>query len=192
MTAALEGVSGQQYAPGRTLPPGKTRYPFYRRLVGPPGTIWTGAENVASIGIRSPDRPARSQSLYRLIYPAHHCAQYYMEILLEDFSAKVGRENIFKPKHGNESLHQDSNDNKSVRIVNLPIINLVVKSTMFLHLNIHEYTWKSSDRDNHKQIDHILIDRRWHSSILDEGSSLELTALMVTVWWLKRIGTDWQ
>jgi hypothetical protein len=36
-----------------------------------PGTVWTGAENLASTGIRSPDRPARSQSLYRLSYPAH-------------------------------------------------------------------------------------------------------------------------
>ena len=28
-------------------------------------------ENLAPTGIRSPDRPARSQSLYRLLYPAH-------------------------------------------------------------------------------------------------------------------------
>ena len=31
-----------------------------------PGPVWTSAENLASTGIRSPDRPARSQSLYRL------------------------------------------------------------------------------------------------------------------------------
>jgi len=31
-----------------------------------PGSVWTGAENLAATGIRSPDRPARSQSLYRL------------------------------------------------------------------------------------------------------------------------------
>jgi len=41
-----------------------------------------------------------------------------MKILLGDFSAKVGRENIFKPTIGNESLHQDSNNN-GVRIVNI-------------------------------------------------------------------------
>jgi len=34
-----------------------------------------------------------------------------MEIDLGDFNAKVGRENIFKLAIGNESLHQDSNDN---------------------------------------------------------------------------------
>jgi len=38
--------------PGRTLPPGKTRYPFYRRLGGPHG--WTGrAENLVPTEIRS-------------------------------------------------------------------------------------------------------------------------------------------
>jgi hypothetical protein len=42
---------------------------------------------------------------------------YYMKILLGDFSAKVGRKNIFKLTIGNESLHQDSNDN-GVRIIN--------------------------------------------------------------------------
>jgi len=52
------------------MPRGKTRYPLYRRLGGPPGLVRTGAENLAPTGIRSPDRPARSQSLYRLRYPA--------------------------------------------------------------------------------------------------------------------------
>jgi len=52
---------------------------------------------------------------------------------------KLG-ENIFKPTIGNESLHQDSNDN-GVRIVNSATSkNLVVKSTMFPHGNIHKYT----------------------------------------------------
>jgi hypothetical protein len=40
-----------------------------------------------------------------------------MYILLGDFNAKVGREDIFKPTNGNESLHEISNDN-GVRVVN--------------------------------------------------------------------------
>ena len=38
---------------------------------------------------------------------------------------------------------------------------------MFPHRNIREYTWTCPDGKTHKQIDHKLIDRRWHSSILD-------------------------
>ena len=48
--------------------------------------------------------------------------------------------------------------------------NLIVKITLFPHRNIYRYTWISSDGKNHKQIDHILIDRRWHSNIHDVRS----------------------
>jgi hypothetical protein len=41
-----------------------------------------------------------------------------MKILLGDFNAKVGGEDIFKLKIGIKSLHQESNDN-GVGIVNL-------------------------------------------------------------------------
>jgi hypothetical protein len=37
LTSALEGGEGSKSCPGRTLPPGKTRYPLYRRLRGPQG-----------------------------------------------------------------------------------------------------------------------------------------------------------
>ena len=83
-----------------------------------------------------------------------------MKILLGDFNAKEGRENIFKPTIGNESLHQNSNDN-SVTIVNFAKSkNLVVKSTMFPHRKILMYTWASPDGKTHNQTNNILIDRR--------------------------------
>jgi len=40
MTKALEGGEWSAACPGCTLPPRKTRYPFYRRLGGPQG--WSG------------------------------------------------------------------------------------------------------------------------------------------------------
>jgi len=50
---------------------GKDSVPIVQEAGWTPGPIWTGAENLVPTGIRSPDRPARSQSLYRLSYPAH-------------------------------------------------------------------------------------------------------------------------
>jgi hypothetical protein len=52
MTAALEGGEWSAARPGRTLPPGKTRYPFYRRQGGPQGRSGQ-AENLVPTGIRS-------------------------------------------------------------------------------------------------------------------------------------------
>ena len=41
---------------------------------------------------------------------------------------------------------------------------------MFPHRDIHKHTWTSPDGKMHNHIDHILIDRRWHWSILDVHS----------------------
>ena len=66
-----------------------------------------------------------------------HFLKYHMKILLGDFNAKVGGENIFKLTTGNESLHQDNND-KGVRNVNFATSKNLVKSTTFLRRNIHK------------------------------------------------------
>jgi endonuclease/exonuclease/phosphatase family metal-dependent hydrolase len=84
-----------------------------------------------------------------------------MKILLGDFNTEVCREDIFNQTIGSESLHEISNDN-GVRAVDFATSkNLIVKSTIFPLCNIHKFTWA------HNQIDHILTDRRWHSSVLD-------------------------
>jgi hypothetical protein len=90
-----------------------------------------------------------------------------MKILLGDFNAKVGKEDIFKPRVGNESLHEISNDN-GVRVAHFATSkNLTVKSRMFPHSNIHKFTWTSPDEKTHSQNDHFLINSRGHSSVLD-------------------------
>ena len=53
--------------PGR-FTPGKVPVRTEQEAGWAPGPVWTGAENFAYAGIRSPDRPARSESLYRLRY----------------------------------------------------------------------------------------------------------------------------
>jgi len=100
-----------------------------------------------------------------------HLHKYHTNFLLGDFNEKLGTEDVFKLRVGNESLHQDSNDN-GIIIVNFATSNnLIFKSTIFPHRKIHKYTWTSTDGKTHNQIDHTLIDKRWNSSILDVRSS---------------------
>jgi hypothetical protein len=51
--------------------------------------------------------------------------KYHTKILLGDLNAKVGRENIFKPTIGNESLNKISNDN-GVRVVNFATSKILI------------------------------------------------------------------
>jgi len=62
---------GVSVTPWPLFTPGKDPVPIVQEAEWAPGPVWTGAENLAPTGIRSPVRPASSQSLYRLRYPAH-------------------------------------------------------------------------------------------------------------------------
>ena len=66
-TRHLDGVDGQHHAPAALSPVDPV--PIVQEAGWTPEPVWTGAENLAHTGIRSPDRPARSESLYRLSYP---------------------------------------------------------------------------------------------------------------------------
>ena len=62
---------GVNFTPRPLFMPGKDPVPIGQAAGWAPGLLWTGGENLSLTGIRSPDRPARSQSLYQLRYPAH-------------------------------------------------------------------------------------------------------------------------
>ena len=60
------GVGGQRHGPA-AFTPAKDPVPIVQEAAWVPGPVWTGAENLAPTGIRSPDRPARRESLYTLL-----------------------------------------------------------------------------------------------------------------------------
>jgi hypothetical protein len=61
------GVGGQRHA-SAAFTPGRDPVPVVQEAGWAPGPVWTGVEDLARTGIRSPDRPARSESLHRLSY----------------------------------------------------------------------------------------------------------------------------
>ena len=62
---------GVSVTPQPLFTPGKEPVPNVQEAGWAPGPVWTAAENLAPTGIRSADRLARSQSLYRLSYRGH-------------------------------------------------------------------------------------------------------------------------
>ena len=61
---------GVSVTPRPLFTPEKEPVPIVQEAVWTPRQVWTGAENLAPTGIRSPDRPASGQSQYWLSYPA--------------------------------------------------------------------------------------------------------------------------
>ena len=55
--------------------PGKDPVPILQEAGWAPGPVWTGGKSRPHRDL-IPDRPARSQSLYRLSYPAHTLSRY--------------------------------------------------------------------------------------------------------------------
>ena len=62
----------------RPLYPQKDPVPIVLEAGWAPGPVWTGAENLSPTRIRSQDRPARSESLYRLSYRGPHTVPHYL------------------------------------------------------------------------------------------------------------------
>jgi len=121
--------------------PGKYPVPIVQEAGWAPGPVWTSAENLVLTGIRSPDRPARSQSLYRLsysantnmssavtiymcsglclrhfpctwyVFPQNSCSLYSKHV--HRISTKVGQTAIEWPQRAKLTLRLKSSDNKT-------------------------------------------------------------------------------
>ena len=92
MTAALEGGEWSAARPGRTLSPGKTRYPFYRRLGEPQGRSGR-AENLVPTGIRSRTvQPLVSRSLTYVLLYIHATKTRWYAVCVKDTYAQFSTE----------------------------------------------------------------------------------------------------
>ena len=132
-------MSGQQHTPAALYPPGKTWYPLCRRLGGPQG--WSGwAENLAPTGIRSPDRPACSQLLYQLSYPAHRTYAttflHFVALYYNPLLASISLHSPLQEHPCNSLLNQihfpcHPNSRKKKHKIQITTISQIMSKTLF-------------------------------------------------------------
>ena len=77
MTTSLEGGEWSAACPGRTFTPRKGPVPILQEAGWAPGPVWAGGKSHPHWD-SIPDRPACSQSLYRLIYHLHTYIHTYI------------------------------------------------------------------------------------------------------------------
>jgi hypothetical protein len=70
------------------------------------------------------------------------------------------REDIFKSTIRNKSLHEINHDDGVIAVNSAMSKNLPTSQ-------LYKYMWTSPDGKKHYQFDYVLIDKRWHSSIVN-------------------------
>mgnify|MGYP000153190231 CR=1 FL=1 len=105
-------------------------------------------------------------------------------------NAKVGKQSD-SPYIGQYSLHDVSNNNGERLSDFASSKNLVIISTICPHKKIHLQTWMSPDGKTKNQIDHVLINKRHASDILDvrsqRGADCDSDHFMVRIKYRARI-----
>lgn len=88
-------------------------------------------------------------------------------VVMGDLNAKVGRDNTGLESIMGKQGIGEMNENGE-RLTDFCLHqNLVIGGTVFMHKDIHKYTWTSPNGKTKNQIDHILYNRKWKTSIQD-------------------------
>ncbi|XP_055534872.1 craniofacial development protein 2-like [Wyeomyia smithii] len=124
------------------------------------------------------------------------CSQRDIKIVIGGMNAQIGREDLYKPVIGHESLHTETNNNGQ-RCVNFAASRgMVVRSTFFPRKDIHKATWKSPDQQTTNQIDHVLIEGRFFSDITNirtyRGVDIDSDHYLVAVCMNSKLSTVYQ
>ncbi|XP_068712999.1 craniofacial development protein 2-like [Montipora foliosa] len=88
-------------------------------------------------------------------------------MVIGDLNAKVGRDNIGREDHMGKHGSGEMNENGELFADFCGLNGLVIAGTIFPHKEIHKTTWTSPDKRTKNQIDHITINSRWRTSLLD-------------------------
>lgn len=91
--------------------------------------------------------------------------RYDVKIVLGDFNAKIGREEVYKSITGGYSLHGKTNENGEKLIQYATESRMKIMSTSFERKSIYKGTWMSPDGKTCNQIDHVLIEAKHKETI---------------------------
>ncbi|CAG9839544.1 unnamed protein product [Diabrotica balteata] len=130
--------------------------------------------NISLINVHAPTEE-KDEEIKDLFYEDlerayDNCAKNDIKIIIGDMNAQIGKEICYQDYIGKHSLHDVTNDN-GLRLISLAASkDLIVGSTCFNHKNIHKATWISPNGHTTNQIDHVIIDRRHFTNLMDSTS----------------------
>ncbi|XP_071653361.1 craniofacial development protein 2-like [Temnothorax longispinosus] len=127
--------------------------------------------NLTLVSIYAPTENSKEEEAelfyYMLERTCESINRYDTLVLLGDFNAKIGKEDFVRTVTDMHSLHDETSPN-GLRLCQLAESTaLRIMSTSFPHKDMHKGTWRTPDGRTTNQIDHVLVNRRRKSSILN-------------------------
>ena len=105
---------------------------------------------------------------YELLHTAiNTIPKHDIKLIIGDFDAKVGEDNMGRKEVMGKHAVGVRNDNRSRLADFCDYNNLVITGPCFPHREIHKLTWCSPDGQTLNQIDHIIVSRQHRSSVTD-------------------------
>jgi endonuclease/exonuclease/phosphatase family metal-dependent hydrolase len=98
------------------------------------------------------------------------CPKHDVKLIIGDLNAQIGKEAVYYPTIGKEAFQQENNENGKRLIHFAASRNLFIGTTLFQHKDIQKITWRSPDVHHFSQIDHLLINSRQVSHLMDVRS----------------------
>jgi hypothetical protein len=136
--------------------------------------IKTRSQNMSVRNVHAPTEEkeeSEKEVFYQKVEETYDsCPSNNIKILLEDWNAKMGTEEIYQGLIDRHIIYLNCNNNGQSSVDFAAAKNMVVSSTCFPHKEIHKQTWRSPDGKTNNQIEHILIDKMNASSMLDVKS----------------------
>jgi len=134
-------------------------------------------KNITTITVHAPteDKDANEKEEFydTLEETLDETPKYDVTLIIGDFNAQIGNQVSNKGVSGIYTIHEESNNNRDLLCQLAIRRNLMIKSTLFPHKRIHLGTWKCPNVNTINQIDHVLVNRRHTSSIIDVRSCRE-------------------
>jgi hypothetical protein len=134
-------------------------------------SIWQNVSHINVHAATEEKEESEKEAFYQKVVETYDsCRSNDIKIVLGDWNAKVGREEIYQGLIRRHRIHLNCSNNGQKLVGFVAAKNMVVTSACFPHKEIHKQTWGSPDGKTNNQNDHILIDKRNASSMLDVKS----------------------
>jgi endonuclease/exonuclease/phosphatase family metal-dependent hydrolase len=127
--------------------------------------------NTTVINVYAPTESATEEQKEHFYEDLNRCCVQILKhdalLILRDFNANIGKELANQSVVGQHIIHEETSENGLILCQFTEANELIISSTCFEHKDIHKGTWKDPAGRTVNQTDHVLINKRRATIVVD-------------------------